>query len=81
MSKFEEFIKLLAENDREEGLTFSQALYTGKQFISCKRKNGQEQEFEPKSDNLSELTTLHDYEFNAKSWSAYDQTTEGEDYE
>jgi hypothetical protein len=76
MSRFTEFLNKLNENDREEGLTFSQALYTGKQFISCKRKNGEEQEFEPKVDNLYELTTLHDYEFNAKSWSAYDNKGE-----
>ena len=84
MSKTEDIQKVLTEHVIS-GLSFIEALYTGKRYIRCpynnlsKRRTGYA-EFDTQVDALHELTTLHDSEFVGSDWQASD--TEGfEDHE
>lgn len=80
MSKFLKYLEELNENS-SDGLSFSQALYTGKKYLTCTRRNGETVTFDKDADNLHELTTLHDTEFNTNNWSVSDQEQEDNDYE
>ena len=79
MADYKGTLKILKESDNfGTGLTFAEALYSGKRYLRCpyNQASGLREgyaEFDVEIDSIRELLTLHQEEFETSNWEVFDE--------